>query len=394
LIDPDRYPYFALMNGQNLCGAVLIAKRFVLTAAHCVGADDDFEIGITEIDSSLAILFSDSDSGGTEYPYGRKVVHPRYNDVTLDNDIALYELTRDVPGALPYIRLGQAPVTEEGLPLTVIGFGVTDTNSWSFLNTPSDYLLRTTVDYVSQSSCIDQMREKGPSFGGGNAIGANMLCAFSPGEDSCQGDSGGPIFLGGDSAEEDVLVGLVSWGYDCGGDTPGVYTRISYFYDWIVETMCALNPSGVPDYVDCNNTDNDNNDNDNNDNDSNNTGGGTGTTSSGSGNGSGSGTIEPTEPTEMTSFTQSPTGFDNDGDDVFFGNDNVVFWDDYNSNDGFFIDDNVFWDDDADIFGIGSDDDFFGFGSTDDYFAGDNDDSFVAAAWEAIKGWVNSVFGS
>jgi len=366
------------MNGQNLCGAVLIAKRFVLTAAHCVGADDDFEIGITEIDSAFATLFSDSDSGGTEYPYRRKVIHPGYNDVTLDNDIALYELERDVPDTLPYIRLGEAPVTEEGLPLTVIGFGVTDTSSWSFLNQPSDYLLQTTVDYVPQSDCIDQMRDEGPLFAGTPAINPNMLCAFEEGEDSCQGDSGGPLFLRGDTVEEDVLVGLVSWGYDCGGDTPGVYTRISYFYDWIVETMCALNPSGVPDYVDCNNTDN--NTNNDNDNDSNNTGGiGIGSDSDSDG-----GTIEPTETASSN-------------DDFLFGNDNVVFWDDYNTNDGFFTDnDNVFWDDDDDIFGFGStdDDDFFGFGSTDDYFAGNDDDSFVAAAWEAIKGWVNSLFGS
>lgn len=34
-VDPDRYPYFALMNGRGgLCGGVLISKRFVLTAAR------------------------------------------------------------------------------------------------------------------------------------------------------------------------------------------------------------------------------------------------------------------------------------------------------------------------------------------------------------------------
>ena len=31
----------------------------------------------------------------------------------------------------------------------------------------------------------------------------------------------------------------------------GVYTRISYFYDWIAETMCLMNPAAVPDYIDC-----------------------------------------------------------------------------------------------------------------------------------------------
>merc|ERR1711935_313584 len=72
---------------------------------------------------------------------------------------------------------------------------------------------------------------------------------------------GGPLLLKGgyngnnnnniNYPAEDSLVGLVSWGYDCGGNTPGVYTNIAYFYDWIVKSMCAMNPSAVPEYVVC-----------------------------------------------------------------------------------------------------------------------------------------------
>jgi len=243
--DPHRYPYFALMNEKHLCGAVLIAKRFVLTAAHCVGGDDDFEIGISEIDWGSTTLFSDSNSGSTRYPYKRFVVHPGFDEFTNDNDIASYELTRDVPGSTPYIRLGESPITEEGLPLEVIGFGVT--NPTGLFDEPSDYLMQATVDYVPQSDCIEQMLWIG-------TVNPNMLCASAEGKDSCYGDSGGPLFRKGNSSEEDLLVGLVSWGYGCSIGYPGVYTRISYFYDWIVENMYSLNPSGAPDYVECNNT--------------------------------------------------------------------------------------------------------------------------------------------
>ena len=48
-----------------------------------------------------------------------------------------------------------------------------------------------------------------------------------------------------------IITNLTKRGRGCADDYPIVYTRISYFYDWIVETMCVLNATGVPDYVNC-----------------------------------------------------------------------------------------------------------------------------------------------
>ena len=51
-----------------------------------------------------------------------------------------------------------------------------------------------------------------------------MLCASASGKDSCQGHSGGPLY---DKANN-VMVGVVSWGYDCADPYyPGVYSRIA-----------------------------------------------------------------------------------------------------------------------------------------------------------------------
>ena len=56
----------------------------------------------------------------------------------------------------------------------------------------------------------------------------------------------------GDSIDEDRLVGLVSWGRECAQEgTPGVYARISFFYDWIVETVCDNFPEDSPPYMEC-----------------------------------------------------------------------------------------------------------------------------------------------
>ena len=57
------------------------------------------------------------------------------------------------------------------------------------------------------------------------------LCAIRPGVDSCQGDSGGPLFV-----EEDGLytqIGIVSYGYGCASELPGVYTRLDRYTPWL-----------------------------------------------------------------------------------------------------------------------------------------------------------------
>ena len=54
--------------------------------------------------------------------------------------------------------------------------------------------------------------------------------------DACQGDSGGPLYSYENG--EEILVGIVSWGYECGYlDSPGVYTNVTSFLDWINETI-------------------------------------------------------------------------------------------------------------------------------------------------------------
>jgi secreted trypsin-like serine protease len=237
------------MNDDGLCGSVLISKRFVLTAAHCVGAADEFEIGITDIDQ-----------GGYRYAWERKRVHPRYNDVTLENDVAVYELKEDVREDLPFIRLGRSKVTP-GTALTVVGFGNTesaddddddDDDDDSDDDLPdTNVLLSLDVPYVPTPQCKEDFDE-GDDEGDDNFVSPDMLCAGGEfGRGFCNGDSGGPLVAKGESPSEDVLVGIVSWSYDCAGDEPGGYARISYHYDWIVRTMCSMNPESVPPYVDC-----------------------------------------------------------------------------------------------------------------------------------------------
>lgn len=92
--------FFGLWK-YNKCGAVLISHNWVITAAHCNSG----------LFGSLQVIFGEhnlkspeviaSDRGFVESsPVVRKakrvVVHPKYNHMTLDNDLALIELESDV----------------------------------------------------------------------------------------------------------------------------------------------------------------------------------------------------------------------------------------------------------------------------------------------------------
>lgn len=237
-----RFPYYAIMGGKSLCGAVLISPRFVLTAAHCRDADVNFAIGPETFDAGK--------TDGVEIGIADRAVHPLYDEISYSNDIALFELAEDAmivssDGELvpaPFIQLSPEEVFSVGFEMKVIGFG--DIDPSEDVTEFSDNLQEANVNYVSNTECRRDHRGE---------IEEMMMCAKKQGQDACYGDSGGPLLLTPtDDYNDDRLVGIVSWGRGCANENyPGVYTRISYFYDWIVGTMCVLNASKVPSYVDC-----------------------------------------------------------------------------------------------------------------------------------------------
>ena len=82
------------------------------------------------------------------------------------------------------------------------------------------------MSYVPNAECDALFQE---------SIDKSMMCAAANGKDACQGDSGGPLY----DKNNNVLVGLVSWGYGCADpDYPGVYSQISDQWSWIKGTIC------------------------------------------------------------------------------------------------------------------------------------------------------------
>jgi len=226
-VEELRYPYFSLMYGRSLCGGVLIAPRLVLGAAHCEDAADLFRIGLFEDirDGQYVDILS-------------TIPHPDYVKSSLSNDIMIFEL--EEVADYPYVILDREEISEG--TFTVLGFGDTDKGSPLEL---SDELQEVELDYVDNETC-----DEGHGYTG--EVTEDMLCVGGDDKDSCIGDSGGPLIKRGWSIEEDRLVGVVSWGRGCAEEgVPGVYARISYFYDWILETVCENFADEAPLYMQC-----------------------------------------------------------------------------------------------------------------------------------------------
>uniref|UniRef100_A0A3Q2GW28 Serine protease 56 n=1 Tax=Equus caballus TaxID=9796 RepID=A0A3Q2GW28_HORSE len=233
---PGAWPWLVrlLLGGQPLCGGVLVAASWVLTAAHCfAGAPNELLWTVTLAEGSRG-------EQAEEVPVNRILPHPKFDPRTFHNDLALVQLWTPVSraGAARPVCLPQRPrEPPTGTACAIAGWGAL------FEDGPEAEAVREArVPLLSADTC---RRALGPGL-----RPSSMLCAgyLAGGIDSCQGDSGGPLTCSETGPRpREVLYGVTSWGDGCGEPgKPGVYTRVAVFKDWLQEQMSAAPSSREP----------------------------------------------------------------------------------------------------------------------------------------------------
>ncbi|XP_068622389.1 trypsin-1 isoform X2 [Battus philenor] len=217
----NRYPWMAriVYDGQFHCGASLLTKDYVLTAAHCVRKLKRSKIRVILGDHDQTIT---SESAAIMRAVNTIVRHRSFDADSYNNDIALLKLRKPVtfskiikPVCLPPV--GTEPAGKQGI---VVGWGRTSEGG----QLPA-IVQEVKVPILSLTQC------RGMKYRA-SRITNNMLCAGRASTDSCQGDSGGPLLV--QQGEKYQIVGIVSWGVGCGRPGyPGVYTRITRYLSWI-----------------------------------------------------------------------------------------------------------------------------------------------------------------
>ncbi|XP_055618485.1 phenoloxidase-activating factor 3-like [Toxorhynchites rutilus septentrionalis] len=206
------------LNNSTICGATLIATRFLLTSAECV----------EKIDSTNNVLIGiahDSDETINKIEIQSIFPHPKFNPKTRHYNVAVIKLkhpvsvdSSTVPACL-WTRKEKVPTS-----LDAVSYDDAD-----------DVLSKTVFSPLYYSDCL---RLYNPHLIASEMCVSPKLADCEPDNEksSCQKPGSGlytNVFVGTAMKPVTYVVGIHSKGYQCDKRGPSIHTRVSEYYEWI-----------------------------------------------------------------------------------------------------------------------------------------------------------------
>ncbi|XP_037385190.1 transmembrane protease serine 11A [Talpa occidentalis] len=206
-------------NNEHKCGATLISNTWLITAAHCFNSNANPRQWTVSFGTTINPPLMKRN-------VKRIIVHEQHPTPAKEHDIAVVQFSPRVTFSddIRRVCLPEASAHfQPNLTAYITGFG-----ALFYGGKPQNDLREARLKIISDDIC------KQP-YVYGNDIKFGMFCAgYLEGiHDACKGDSGGPLVVK-DSKDTWYLIGIVSWGDNCGKkNKPGVYTNVTYYRKWI-----------------------------------------------------------------------------------------------------------------------------------------------------------------